>query len=133
MDLDRIRRQLLIEGVDAVGDMVLAEYAAGMGQEQFEQRPFSRSELDNSLADTNPFCRNVDDHSRDRPLCCARDASPEERAHAGLELLDREWLGQVIVGAQIESANTVLDGVTRGKYQDARRGTALPQPPHHLG
>ena len=48
---------------------------------------------------------------------------PAEGAHARQQLLERERLGQVVVGARVESADPIGHRVARGQHQDrdARR------------
>jgi hypothetical protein len=46
-----------------------------------------------------------------------------ERAHARDQLGKRERLGQVIVGAQVQSLDPVVDGPRGGQHQDARGAT----------
>ncbi len=45
-----------------------------------------------------------------------------ERTHAGQELLEGEWFGQVVVGAGVQPADPVGNGVARGQKQ--HRGVA---------
>ena len=45
------------------------------------------------------------------------DAAARQGAHARFQLLERERLGEIIVGAEIETANAGLDAVLRGQDQ----------------
>ncbi len=47
-------------------------------------------------------------------------AAPRERAQAREQLLERERLHEVVVGAAVEAGDAVLDGVARGEHQDRR-------------
>ncbi len=51
-------------------------------------------------------------------------AAARERAHARLQLLERERLGEIVVGAEVEAAHAVLDAVLRG--EDQHRQFAAP-------
>ena len=54
-----------------------------------------------------------------------------ERAEAGQELLLDERLGDVIVGAEIETGHAVVDGIAGGEHHH-RRALRVPQPTEHL-
>jgi len=43
--------------------------------------------------------------------------APHQRARTGDELAQRERLDEVVVGAALEAAHAVLDGVARGEHQ----------------
>src|SRR5262245_65344036 len=68
-----------------------------------------------------------------RLLALARRLGPaQERAQPRLELLERERLDQVVVGARVKARHTVVDGVARGQHQYRRAIAGLPQPLAHL-
>ena len=46
---------------------------------------------------------------------------PQERAHAREELLERERLRHVVVGARVEPGDAVLDLDARGQHEDGQR------------
>ena len=54
--------------------------------------------------------------------------SPRERAQAGGELLVRERLDEVVVGAGVEARDAVVDGVSGGEHQDRELAAVLPEP-----
>src|SRR4051812_12172405 len=66
--LDGIRRELLVVTEQAFPDLFLREYAAGPGQEQFEQRPFARCEIHDAIVDPDPLGGHVDRQITHRPL-----------------------------------------------------------------
>src|SRR5215831_20561326 len=45
MDLDRVRRKMLLEREEAFGDLLLAQHTAGAREEQLEQRPLARGQV----------------------------------------------------------------------------------------
>src|SRR3546814_6322036 len=49
--------------------------------------------------------------------------APDQRTQAGLEFLDRERLGQVVVGAGAQAGELLVERVARGQHQH-RRGLA---------
>ena len=55
-----------------------------------------------------------------------------ERAHARFQLLQRERLGQIVVGAQVEPAHAVLDAVLRGENQHGQLAAPAAQALQHL-
>ena len=44
--------------------------------------------------------------------------APQQRAQPGQQLLQRERLGEVVVGAGVEALDPVTDGVAGGQHQD---------------
>jgi hypothetical protein len=46
--------------------------------------------------------------------------APGERAQAREQLRDGERLGQVVIRADVQAGDAVLDGVTGGQHQDRR-------------
>ena len=56
----------------------------------------------------------------------------QQRAQTRLELAQRERLDQVVVGADVESLDPVVDRVARGQHQDRGPVARLAHPPAHL-
>ncbi len=52
----------------------------------------------------------------------------QQRAQAGEQLLERERLGQVVVGARLQARDAVADAVARGEHQDRRAVAGVAQP-----
>jgi hypothetical protein len=57
---------------------------------------------------------------------------PQEGADARQELLEREWLEEVVVGARVEPGDAIPDGVAGGEHQDLRSVSAEPHAPAGL-
>ena len=55
--------------------------------------------------------------------------APQERAHAGDELLARERLDEVVVGARVQPGDAVRNAVAGGEEQDRQREPLRAQPP----
>jgi hypothetical protein len=58
--------------------------------------------------------------------------SAHERAKARRQLLVRERLREVVVGAGVEAGDTVRHGVARGEHQDRHVRALRPQAPRDL-
>src|ERR1700731_1257764 len=56
----------------------------------------------------------------------------EERSNARQKLRERKWFDEVIIGSLVEPFDSVLDRVTRGKYQHRSLQSALSQSGEHL-
>ena len=59
-------------------------------------------------------------------------AAPQQRPQARAELLERERLDQVVVGARVEALDAVGHGVARGQHQHRRAVARGPQAPADL-
>ena len=55
-----------------------------------------------------------------------------QRAHARGEFGHREGLGHVVVGAEVQAADAVVERVARGEHQHRRAVAGGAQPPQHL-
>jgi hypothetical protein len=58
--------------------------------------------------------------------------APRERADAGFEFLQRERFGHVVIGAEIEAGDALLDAVGRGQDQHRYGRAACTQPAQNL-
>ena len=59
-------------------------------------------------------------------------AAPQQGPHPGLQFGQIEGLGQVVVGALVQPAHAVGQGVERGEHQHRHLQLALTQPAQHL-
>ena len=77
--------------------------------------------------------QRVEDEVRDpQQLLGPRDAgAPEQRAEPGEQLVERERLGEVVVGAGIQARDAVGDLVAGRQHEDRGAALARPQPPAH--
>ncbi|MGF6537568.1 hypothetical protein OKW32_000854 [Paraburkholderia youngii] len=58
--------------------------------------------------------------------------APRQRAHAGFEFVQREGLGHVIVGAEVEAFDAFVDTVCGGQDQHGQVRIARAQAAQHL-
>src|SRR5215471_4073406 len=97
------------------------EDAAGVAHEVLEQRPLARGQLDPAAGPLHLARGRIErqvgqPQDRGAPL----RAAPEQGAHSRQELVEREGLGQVVVGAEIEPGHLVGYAVARGEHDDRR-------------
>jgi len=59
-------------------------------------------------------------------------AAPDQRAGARLEFGQRERLGQVVVGTEVQAADAVVHRAVRGQDQHRQRVAARAQAPQHF-
>ena len=65
-------------------------------------------------------------------VCGAVAGPAQQRPQAGLELAQRERLDEVVVGADVQPLDAVVDGVARGQHQDRGAVPGLAQAPADL-
>ena len=108
------------------------EHAPGAPHEALEEGVLARGQLDAPVAPGHLARGRVEgegphpEHRSALPL-----PAPQERPHPGEQLVERERLGQVVVGAEVEASHAVGDAVARGQEQDRRLDAALAHGAHH--
>ena len=120
MDVDRAQLDLALGAPDAVKQLPAAEHAARAFHEEFEQPVFGRAELQGA-----PAARHLVRHRIERDIADL-DAltgqrgpnTAHDRGHAREQFARGEGLGEVIVGARIETAHAVILGLARGQHDD---------------
>src|SRR5215510_11522017 len=97
------------------------EDAAGVAHEVLEQRPLARGQLDPAAAALHLARGRVERQvGQPQHRGASLRAAPEQGAHSRQELLERERLGQVVVGAEIEPGHLVGHAVACGQHDDGR-------------
>jgi hypothetical protein len=110
---------------DRVEDLAARHDPAGLRREQRQHLPLARRQRDLGAGHAAAAHREVE-HDLPRHQPHRRRlviAAAGERAHAGLELGERERLPQVIVGAGVEPAHAVGDLAARGQAKNRRVAT----------
>ena len=90
--------------------------------EVLQQAKLGRAQRHLAPGDADAARAAIDDEVADRERRVnGQRAAPQQRAHARRELVLDERLDEVVVGAGIEPAHAVFDGVARGEEQHRRR------------
>ena len=132
VDLDRVRPGLELVAPDALEDEVAGHHLARVEHEQLEQRVLGAGEVEVAVAAWGHA--RVHGHVADLERLVAQlaAAAAQQGAHAGDQLVERERLDQVVVGAGVEAGDAVGDGVARREHQHRHAGARRAQPLAHL-
>ena len=126
--------QVADEDVDHVGldvgrvaphqreQLVAREHLAGVADEDLEQVELAAGEAELAAAARGDVAARVDDEVA-APRAGRRPSAPRRRSSASQprgQLVDRERLDQVVVGAGLQAGDAVVDLVARGQHADGR-------------
>jgi hypothetical protein len=138
VNVDRARVAELRGAPERLEQHPPAEDAARMRHQRAEKLELDVRELRPLPAHLDRPPRHVDEqpHSHDlllgaRSVAARRSSPPQERLHLRTELGDRERLGDVVVGAELEPEHLV-ELVVAGREHDDRHRTTRPQLPADL-
>src|SRR5690606_30564752 len=119
VDLDRIRADLAVVAVDALDELLLADDLPQALQQGLEQRRLVLRELQRALADAGDALHGVGVEPGGGDGRIGRALAPaQQRTYAGVELLERKRLDQVVVGAQVQALDLVARRLAAGQDQD---------------
>src|SRR5438552_1648545 len=76
--LNRVGSELIVETGETVRDLLLAENASRMRDQQLQQRPFTRRKLDRPVMGAHALGCDVDAQPRDQPLGGRRHETPPQ-------------------------------------------------------
>ncbi len=116
-----------------VDQLLLRDQAPGARQQDFQQAEFARREIEHLLVDVGAAPdlvvdqRAVADDGR-----AAAGAAPGQGAHPRFQFRQGERLGHVVVGAQVEALDALLDRVGGGEDQHRQQGRAGAQAAQHF-
>ena len=112
----------------ALEDRRAREHLPGVGHEELEQQELGARELDRPLTAPDLVRRGVEDEVREAHRGGVRAVgAAQQRAQARLELLQRERLDEVVVGARVEAGDPVVDRVAGGEHEHRRVVARLAQ------
>src|SRR6266481_5471908 len=122
---EHVREGIVVLVPDVRGYRRPIDHLPVMKHEKLQQRELLRRQLD--LFPGTPHAVGLEIDLEIRDLQSFREGSPTpsgERPDPRQKLPEREWLGEVVVGANLEAGHTIIDGITRGEHQ--YRGRDLP-------
>ena len=112
----------------ARGDRRPIDDLIAVAHQKLEQRELLCRELDGTARASNAVCAQVDLEVGDaHGLGQRRGTAARQRVQASDELAKGERLGEIVVGARIESLDAIVDRVARGEHQHGRAHAALAQ------
>ena len=106
----------------------------GVGDEGLQQGELAGGQNHRSSVDRYLAQQQVDMDAADTEMHVRRevDTGPEIGPYAGQEFLEREWLRQVVVRAEVEPLDPVIHSSPGAEHQNRNGRPPLPQPPEHL-
>src|SRR4051812_7657591 len=118
LHLDRVGRELFVPRRDGAGDAVLADDGVDVREQELEQGVFALREVQRLARDAGALAREVHRERAVLEHVGANGAPPAgERRDAGEQLLGREGLREVIVGADREPMHPVGERIARGEHE----------------
>jgi hypothetical protein len=118
-DVDHVRDRVTFDAPHRLQELLAFEHLALVPQEVLEHVELQRGELDEALAAPDLVRGDIHDEiGAAEQLTAAWLAPAKERAHPREELVEREGLGEIVIGAGVESGDAVGDGVACGEHQD---------------
>jgi hypothetical protein len=138
MDVDRARLAVVGAAAEPLEQLTAGEDASRRGRENAEELELDEGQLRFRSAHLDRSARHVDsqlaglDHLVVAPLPRPWGGSAaQQRPHPAAELPDREGLGDVVVGAELEPEHLVEFVVPGGEHDDGD-GALGPEPLAHL-
>src|SRR4051812_5975895 len=119
VNLDDVGIAFEVEIPYVVQDVAFRQHLVGMMQQVLEDRELAAGELDLFATQPHPSGRRVKpkgslfEHRRSCPRTSSAQC-PQPRNKNGI----REGLGQVVVGAGVQTLDLIPDAVLRGQHQD---------------
>ncbi len=131
--LDGVVGERVVPAAHRLKHVLLADHLPDPHEQVFERRPLARGELERIRPDARAPPDGVDGEAAEVQLgALDRLAAAHERPRARFQLRQRERLGDVVVGAEIEAPHAVRFGVVGGKNQDAPRVASAAQLAQHV-
>src|SRR5262249_25204449 len=97
-------------------------------QEVFEQLEFARGQVEQPVRSNGPVVDQVHfEVCRLQSAAFRGSTAAQQRANPGEELRQGEGRDQVVISAQIDATDAVVDAISGGQNQDRSVDTALPK------
>ena len=129
VDVDDVRTALEGEIPRSVEELGARQRDTGAAHEHLEESELLRAQVELVIAAPGPVRGRVETQRPDLEHGGTFGGrAAREGPEAGEQLVEGEGLRQVVVGARIEPADTILDRVTRRQHQHRRPDTVLPEP-----
>jgi hypothetical protein len=106
-----------------------------MAQEELEQQELGARQSDRALAPAHAVLHRIElevGEAQRLALVGRLAGAPQQGANARAQLVERERLDQVVVGARVQASHAVGDGVAGGEHEDRRAVAAAAHAPAHL-
>src|SRR5687767_8393091 len=119
IDIHDIRAGIEVVAPDVAQELLAAEHLPRMPEEHVGEAELPSGQLDAPGADGQPSRPQIEHRVADlEDGRLSRPALAQARPHPGQELLESEWLRDIVVGAALESGHRVLDAITSGQDDD---------------
>jgi hypothetical protein len=134
VDLQRVRRRAEVVAPDAIEDLLAGEHLPRVLQEQLEQEELGAGELDRPpvAGDLVRVRVELEVAEAQRAPLALPARSPQQRPQAREQLLERERLGQVVVGARLQPGDAVPDALARREHEHRRAVAGVSHAPADL-
>ena len=121
--VERLRRRLEVVAPDALVDLFAREHDAGVEEQELEQVELGLGELELTVAAPRLAARGIEREVADaQHLVVAGHArAAQQRAQARQQLVERERLHEVVVGAGVEPGDAVAHLVAGGEHEHGVR------------
>jgi len=121
--LDRVVGGGAVPVGDGGDDLFLGHDLAGAAEHELQDRPFAAGQRQLLLADVGAARLEIHAQAAQaQHAAAARLVAAYQRARPRHQLAERERLDEVVVGAALQAAHAVLDGVARGEHQHGKVG-----------
>src|SRR2546427_1190078 len=131
--LDGVMGERVVPAAHRLKHVLLADDLPDTHEQVFERRPLARSEVERIRPDARAPPYRVDGEAAEMQLWALdRLAAAHERPHPRFQFRERERLGDVVVGPEIEAPHAVRLGVVGGEKQDASLVASAAQLTQHV-
>ena len=133
VDFDGVGADFLVPAVELLGELLLVDHAAAAEHQHFQHAELARRQLERFATQRCATAGGVElERAVREHRAAARLAAADQRAQARLELGQIEGLGEVVVGAEVEALDALVEGVVGGEHQHRHARAAVAQPAQHF-